>query len=220
MTIQEAIGLKIKDLRKEKKISQTDLAIKVGYKDKTAIAKIEAGKVDLPQSKIMAFAEALDTTPAYLMNGEDLKKDEKLDMLEDLLDLCGYSFDEYVKCNENPNCPLNEKQKASINRYYDAFDCCLECAYRKEYIRINIGTDFYKLDALELLCDNILNYSKFLFSEQINSNNKLSQEENSNIVPNIVYSNYSDKGNKRNVDRITNTTLEILGVLRSKTKKN
>ena len=52
-------------------MSQTALAELVGYKDKTSIAKIEAGKVDLPQSKILAFANALNTTPSYLLNWSD-----------------------------------------------------------------------------------------------------------------------------------------------------
>ena len=68
MTIQEGIGKRIRSLREFNKLSQTELAIKVGYKDKTSIAKIEAGKVDLPQSKIFAFAKNLGTTPRTLQN--------------------------------------------------------------------------------------------------------------------------------------------------------
>lgn len=58
---------RIKDLRISQKMSQTDLAIKMGYKDGSMITKIESGKVDISQKKIIAFAKALDTTPAYLM---------------------------------------------------------------------------------------------------------------------------------------------------------
>lgn len=53
--------------REELKMSQEDLASKLGYKSRSTIAKIEAGENDIPQSKIKAFAEALQTTPAYLM---------------------------------------------------------------------------------------------------------------------------------------------------------
>lgn len=70
MTTQESMGLRIKGLRESKKLSQAELAEKVGYKDKTAIAKVEAGKVDLPQSKISAFAKALNTTTSYLFADE------------------------------------------------------------------------------------------------------------------------------------------------------
>lgn len=71
MTTQEKMGLKIKSLREQQSMSQTTLAEKIGYKDKTAIAKIEAGKVDLPQSKISAFAKALGTTISYLFGDDD-----------------------------------------------------------------------------------------------------------------------------------------------------
>lgn len=71
MTIQEKMGLRIRALREEKQLSQTTLAEKVGYKDKTAVAKVEAGKVDLPQSKIVAFANALNTTPSFLFSDEE-----------------------------------------------------------------------------------------------------------------------------------------------------
>lgn len=48
-------------------LSQRELADKLGYKSTSTIAKIEAGKNDIPQSKIKAFAEALETTPGSLM---------------------------------------------------------------------------------------------------------------------------------------------------------
>ena len=64
----------IKSLRKEKKMSQEDLARATGYSDRSSIAKIEAGIVDLPQSQIVKFALALDTTPAELMG--DVSKDD------------------------------------------------------------------------------------------------------------------------------------------------
>ena len=70
MTTQELMGQRIKKLREEKEMSQTTLAELVGYKDKTAIAKVEAGKVDLPQSKITAFAKALNTTTSYLFDDD------------------------------------------------------------------------------------------------------------------------------------------------------
>ena len=57
----------IKILREHLGLSQEALAEKVGYGDRSSIAKIEAGKVDLSQSKIAAFASALNVTPAQLM---------------------------------------------------------------------------------------------------------------------------------------------------------
>lgn len=62
---------KIKMLRKQKKISQEKLAALTGYSDRSSIAKIELGKVDLSETKIKVFANALGTTPAYLLGWED-----------------------------------------------------------------------------------------------------------------------------------------------------
>ena len=57
----------IKTRRLELEMTQSELAEKMGYADKSMIAKIEKGTVDLPQSKIIAFAKALQTTPGKLM---------------------------------------------------------------------------------------------------------------------------------------------------------
>lgn len=54
-------------LRDKLGLSQEALAEMVGYKDRSSVAKVEAGKVDLTQSKIAAFAKALNVTPAQLM---------------------------------------------------------------------------------------------------------------------------------------------------------
>lgn len=62
---------KIKSLREQQNMSQDELAKRTGYTSRTSIAKIEAGKIDLPQSKIALFADALNTTVAYLMGWED-----------------------------------------------------------------------------------------------------------------------------------------------------
>lgn len=57
----------IKALREKLELSQEELARQVGYKDRTSIAKIEAEKIDIPQSKIYAFAKALHVSPEELM---------------------------------------------------------------------------------------------------------------------------------------------------------
>ena len=62
----------IKSRRIELGMTQSDLAKKAGYADKSMIAKIEKGSVDLPQSKIISFAEILSTTPGALMGIDGL----------------------------------------------------------------------------------------------------------------------------------------------------
>lgn len=58
---------RIKERREALGLSQDELALKLNYKSRSTIAKIESGANDIPQSKIKAFAEALNTTTSYLM---------------------------------------------------------------------------------------------------------------------------------------------------------
>lgn len=58
---------RIKCRREQLGLSQDELAKKLGYKSRSTIAKIEKGENDLNQSKIVAFAEALNVSPGYLM---------------------------------------------------------------------------------------------------------------------------------------------------------
>ena len=68
---------RIKSRRTELGLTVEELAHKMGYKDKSSISKIENGKADIPQSKIAAFADALETTPAYLMGWEEQPEPKK-----------------------------------------------------------------------------------------------------------------------------------------------
>ena len=71
----------IKKRRKELGLTQTELAELVGYKDKTAVAHIEKGDIDLPQSKIVAFAEALSTTPGELLGEVENEISPKMELI-------------------------------------------------------------------------------------------------------------------------------------------
>ena len=62
---------RIRQLRISAGMSQDDLARAMGYKDRSMITKIESGKVDISQKKIIAFSRVLHTTPRYLMGWDD-----------------------------------------------------------------------------------------------------------------------------------------------------
>ncbi len=70
----------IRDRRLQLGMSQAELAKKVGYSDRSAIAHIEAGKKNLTHSRIISFAEALDTTPEQLMGWID-EPENSIDLL-------------------------------------------------------------------------------------------------------------------------------------------
>lgn len=107
------IGSRIRDARTQRGWSQRELAKRMGYSNHSTIGKIESGKVDIPQSRIVQFADVLGVTVSYLMNWKEDKhkqstnqgvvqlsqqkqefikrvesmSDEQLDILEKLLDL-------------------------------------------------------------------------------------------------------------------------------------
>lgn len=70
------IGDRIKARRLELDMSQDELARLVGYKSRSSINKIESDGRLLPQRKIMEIANALNTTPAYIMGWEESNETE------------------------------------------------------------------------------------------------------------------------------------------------
>lgn len=81
------IGERIKKRRKELGMTQEDLSNKLGYKSKTTIAKIENGTNDIMQNRVIDFAKALHTTPAYLMGYSDLNEPNDISAkLQELID--------------------------------------------------------------------------------------------------------------------------------------
>lgn len=70
------IGQKIRAKRLERGWSQRDLAAKMHYSDHSTIGKIETGKVDIPQSRIVQFSEVLGVSIAYLMGWEEEQKEK------------------------------------------------------------------------------------------------------------------------------------------------
>lgn len=67
MTVYDRIRM----LREFNGISQQKLAELTGYKDRSSIAQIERGHFDISIEKLSLFAEALHTTPMYLMGWDE-----------------------------------------------------------------------------------------------------------------------------------------------------
>ena len=69
-----SIGSRIKEKRIERGWSQRELAAKMNYSNHSTIGKIETDKVDIPQSRVVQFANVLGTSIAYLMGWEEDEK--------------------------------------------------------------------------------------------------------------------------------------------------
>jgi transcriptional regulator with XRE-family HTH domain len=79
------VGERIKQRREELKMTQDELAQKVGYTSRSSVAKVEANANGMVQSKLVAFANALQTTPAYLLGWDDENAEKKNDAITDII---------------------------------------------------------------------------------------------------------------------------------------
>lgn len=79
------IGENIRRLREKCGLTQEELAARMGYKSKSTINKIEQGVNDIPQNKIIKFAQCLNTTPAVLMGWVNGEVDKKNDAIADIV---------------------------------------------------------------------------------------------------------------------------------------
>lgn len=68
VSIQKFLGENIRALRESKGISQEELALKIGYKNRATICKIEAGQRNVELSTIDKIATVLGVTSATLCN--------------------------------------------------------------------------------------------------------------------------------------------------------
>lgn len=76
-------GNKIKQRRLELGWSLRELAKRMGYANQSTVSRIEKGEIDVPQSKVVKFAEVMGTTVAFLMDWEETQK--KNDIAVDII---------------------------------------------------------------------------------------------------------------------------------------
>lgn len=142
----------IKKRRTELHLTQSELATKMGYADKSMIAKIEKGLVDLPQSKIIAFAEALHVSPGDLMGWElsdsDIANAFVSDDLGDIIDNIR-DFSPYEKAHFKSYLHLLEINRKKVDDYTNQLlslqqmetDVQLNAAQARTDIDVPEGTD-------------------------------------------------------------------------------
>lgn len=116
-----SIGDKIRERRLELGISQEELAHRTGYKSRSSINKIELGLRDINQGQIIDFARALSTTPAYLMEWENIQRSDMRnnDMYFTILTSEVYQWDELLGTILENACALNEDGQLEVLRYID-----------------------------------------------------------------------------------------------------
>lgn len=76
-----AFGERVKRKRQELGITQEELAERIGYVHKTSISKIEKGKINVPQDKIILLAEVLGVSAQYLMGKSSDTESNKVNLI-------------------------------------------------------------------------------------------------------------------------------------------
>lgn len=118
---------RIKERREELGLTQEDLAIRMGYKSKSSINKIEMGKNDIPQSKVVAFAKALQTTTAYLMGVDEAKEASLIPPgFEPLPKMVRRPIVGDIACGEPITAEQNIQDYADVPEQFNC-DFCLRC---------------------------------------------------------------------------------------------
>ena len=107
----KTIGERIKERREQLQLSQDELAKKLGYKSRSSINKIEMDSRNLTQSKIKAIADALETTPSYIMGWDESDSkfdDDKLKLFDNLFPVETKKFPlSEISLVENPSLLMN-----------------------------------------------------------------------------------------------------------------
>lgn len=115
MYTEVTIGDRIRERREELGMTQAELAKYMGYKSRSSINKIEKGTNDIPQSKVIRFAEALNTTVSHLMGWDD--NGELLANLNQ--DVLEYFDGDVEKALEFENAKAEDVMKESANNHFE-----------------------------------------------------------------------------------------------------
>lgn len=128
----------IRKRREELGLSQLELAELTGYTSKTSISKIESGSIDLPQSKIKAFADALRTTPSKLMGWAESDSTTIPDGFEPMPEMASVPLVGQIACGNPITAEENIEDTVSVPAAWHA-DFTLRCAGNSMEPRIQDG---------------------------------------------------------------------------------
>jgi transcriptional regulator with XRE-family HTH domain len=112
------VGERIKARREQLNMTQDELAKKVGYTSRSSVAKVEANANGMVQSKLILFANALQTTPAYLLGWEE-EPHTKNDAITDII-LRLRSDNNFLTVVQNIN-SLTPEQLSAVETFLSAF---------------------------------------------------------------------------------------------------
>ena len=107
------LGSRVKARRKELRMTQEELAKRMGYRSRCSIAKVESGR-EVSQRIVVRLADALDVSVPYLM-GWELKPEEQAAYDASIL------LDEDIMEVVHGYRTLTEEQKAAVKQTIKLF---------------------------------------------------------------------------------------------------
>lgn len=170
------LASKVKQRRIELGLSQEELAKKMGYSSRTSINKIENGR-PVSQKIIVRLAEALETTPAYLIGWDnDLEKKAEefkpytIETLKKIIDSypeLSYKSLATVCMNKRVQLDWTEKKVANLanvdlNDYLN---------FENNHYRLNINDVENILNTLDLSISFVLGFMCAILSIENNKTN-------------------------------------------------
>lgn len=173
------VGIRIKQLRKEMKLTQKQLAEKIN-KTESSIQKYESGNVEIPHSVIENIAETLNTTVSYLLGFEGIQKEMKFDnIFNELIELQGYILELHY-CNaaqwefdpiEGCFYDLAENNKICGCEINNIKRRCIDCDESEVYYTLKTKDILIKIPYNEIINfqKELESYLKFKLTEIINN---------------------------------------------------
>lgn len=99
------LGDRVRTRREELKLSQDELAQRLGYKSRSSVNKVECGR-KISQKVIVRYADALGVSPSYLMGWDESPEKQGEFEASILLD------DDIMDLVHNYICLTDEQKKA------------------------------------------------------------------------------------------------------------
>ncbi len=93
---KKEIGYRVKNLRIEREIAQTELARAIGV-SQTHLSNIETGKVGLTTENVVKLAEVLDCSLDEILLGRKVNRQSKLEMAKEISILNDFTLGDVVR---------------------------------------------------------------------------------------------------------------------------
>ena len=93
---KKEIGCRVKNLRIQKNVAQTELARAIGV-SQTHLSNIETGKVGLTTDNLVKLAEVLDCSLDEILLGRKVNRQSKLDMAKEISILNEFTIGDVVR---------------------------------------------------------------------------------------------------------------------------